>query len=228
MKDNPAHNLLTIYNLLLKKFGQQHWWPGDSKEEIIIGAILTQNTNWRNVEKSIDRLKTNNLINFNNIIKVNNQKLANIIRSSGYYNQKSKRLKTIADFFIKNHLLTPQHITTKRFREMLLDIKGIGAETADSILLYAFGRPIFVIDAYTKRIFNRLGFLDKKASYKAAQDFFMENLNPSAGFALGKDEKLFNEFHALLVKLGKDICKKIPLCSQCPLKSECTYFNDNL
>jgi endonuclease-3 related protein len=219
MKNNPEHNLFTIYNLLFKKFGQQHWWPGESKEEIIIGAILTQNTNWQNVEKSIYNLRLNNLIDFASLVRIEEQKLAEIIRSSGYYNQKSKRLKLIVKFFTENPFAIFENIPTEEFRKMLLGIIGIGPETADSILLYAFNRPVFVIDAYTKRIFNRLKFWSKEVSYKEAQYFFMKNLKP--------DVNLFNEYHALLVKLGKEYCKKIPKCLYCPLKTICDYKKDS-
>ncbi|MCK4357991.1 MAG: endonuclease III domain-containing protein [Candidatus Cloacimonetes bacterium] len=221
MSANQTPQLYAIYNILLKKFGPQHWWPGESKEEIIIGAILTQNTNWKNVEKSIYNLKSNNLIDLSRLDEIDEQKLAEIIHSSGYYKQKAKRLKLVAEFFKKNPISTLENCSTGELRETLLSVNGIGAETADSILLYAFNRPIFVIDAYTKRIFNRLGFWNEKISYKDAQDLFMNNLNPSDGFASGGDVNLFNEYHALLVKLGKDICKKTPLCPQCPLKSVC-------
>lgn len=221
MSNNLTRKLNDIYNSLLGKFGDQNWWPGESKEEIIIGAILTQNTNWKNVEKSINNLKANNLINFYNITKINTEKLAQIIRTSGYYNQKAKRLKLVTEFFNKNPLSILENCLTEELREKLISVNGIGAETADSILLYAFNRTTFVIDAYTKRIFNRLGFWNEKISYKDAQDFFMNNLSPSDGSASGGDVNLFNEYHALLVKFGKDICKKIPLCNKCPLKSEC-------
>ena len=216
MKLNLKYNFLTIYNLLLNKFGSQHWWPGDSREEIIIGAILTQNTNWKNVEKSISKLKSNNLIDFSHLAKINEQKLAEIIRSSGYYNQKARRLKLVTDFFTSHPLPVLDNIPTTLLRKDLMAIKGIGPETADSILLYAFNRPVFVIDAYTERIFNRLGFWDKEMSYKDAQSLLMENLEP--------DVKLFNEFHALLVKLGKEYCKKIPQCFQCELQTMCAYI----
>ena len=211
-------DLITIYDLLFKRFGPQNWWPGESKEEIIIGAILTQNTNWKNVEKSINNLKANNLINFNNIRKIETEKLAQTIHSSGYYNQKAKRLKLVTEFFNKNTFSILENRSTDELREALININGIGAETADSILLYAFNRPTFVIDAYTKRIFNRLRLWNEKITYKDAQDFFIENLNQSQESTFDEYIHLFNEYHALLVKLGKDICKKIPLCQQCPLK----------
>ena len=215
MKKNIKPKLMVIFEILLKKFGPQNWWPGESREEIIIGAILTQNTNWKNVEKSIINLKLNNLIDFSHLAEIDEEKLAEFIHSSGYYNQKARKLKMVTDFFVSHPFSILDSIPTCEFRKDLVAIAGIGPETADSILLYAFNRPIFVVDAYTKRIFNRLGLLGKNISYTDAQTFFMRNL-PA-------DVKLFNEYHALLVKLGKEYCKKIPKCSQCPLEIICSH-----
>jgi len=167
------------------------------------GHILTQNTAWNNVTKAINNLKDNDLIAINKIINVDISKLKDLIKPAGYYNQKAERLKLIALFFKKNKTIT---------REKLLKIKGIGLETADSILLYALNKPYFVIDAYTKRIFKRLGIRDTD-NYDELQQLFIKNLE--------KDTKLFNEYHALIVKLGKNICKKKPLCDECPLNSIC-------
>lgn len=208
-----------IYNLLLKKFGHQGWWPltiedyeskhhaGKPKTskhrfEIVIGAILTQNTNWKNVEKALYNLSKNNLIDIDKIKKIKKEKLAGLIKPAGYYNQKAERLKIVADFLSKNKNPT---------RKQLLAVKGIGPETADSILLYAYNKPFFVIDAYTKRIFERLGY--KAKNYDEWQKLFMDNLP--------KDTKLFNEYHALLVELGKNYCKKKPVCDKCPIKEMC-------
>ena len=211
-----------IYSILYKKFGPQGWWPttlenelhpkhhgiaprnDKEKFEIIIGAVLTQNTNWKNVEKAIFNLNKAKLVDINKIKKINKKKLASLIRPSGYYNQKAERLKLVAGFFNKNKNPT---------REELLVIKGIGPETADSILLYAFNKPFFVVDAYTKRIFSRLGFCDGKCSYDELQQLFQKNLP--------KKTKLFNEYHALLVELGKNYCKKKPVCTSCPLNKLC-------
>jgi endonuclease-3 related protein len=211
-----------IYQKLYSSFGPQGWWPTtlenelhpkhhgkapkNDKErfEIIIGAILTQNTNWKNVEKAILNLNKNQLLNINKIKKINKNKLAALIRPSGYFNQKAERLKLIADFYSKNKNPT---------REELLAVKGIGPETADSILLYALGKTSFVVDAYTKRIFGRLGFKEK--TYDEFQDMFHKNLP--------KKQKLFNEYHALLVELGKNHCKTKPVCKDCPLKKLCSH-----
>jgi len=208
-----------IYNKLFESFGPQGWWPltirnnksehhvGSPKTdnhrfEIIIGAILTQNTNWKNVEKALYNLSKNKLIDLNKIKKEDQNKIAQLIRPAGYYNQKAERLKLIAEFIGKNPNPT---------RQQLLDVKGIGPETADSILLYAYQRPFFVIDAYTKRIFERLGY--KADSYDEWQNLFTTNLK--------EDTKVFNEYHALLVELGKNHCKTKPVCKECPIKKLC-------
>ena len=229
--------ILKIYNELLEKYGNQYWWPVTKEKEVIpkynrniklnekqkleicFGAILTQNTNWKNVEKAIVQLNKNQLININKILKINNKKLAKIIRSSGYHNQKAKKLKNFSLFLFKKYngnldLFFKNNI--KKLREELLLINGIGPETADSIILYAAKKPIFVIDAYTKRIMNRIGF--KENSYEELQKLFMDNLE--------LNEKLFNEYHALLVELGKNICKKLPLCNKCPINKNCNHYNN--
>lgn len=194
-----------IYNSLLVSYGPQEWWPAGNnfnprELEICVGAILTQNTNWKNVEKAIKNLKERNLLNKEAIQNTPEKELASLIKPAGYYNQKAKKLKAFVKF--------EGEIT----RENLLNIWGIGPETVDSILLYAYNKPIFVIDAYTKRVINRLGY--KEQTYDELQTLFMENL-PT-------DEKLFNEFHALLVQLGKNYCKTKPVCEKCPLRKECS------
>ncbi len=225
----------TIYTQLHSRFGNQNWWPvtldnetipkyhkniklnQKQKLEICFGSILTQNTNWKNVEKTIVQLNKNQLIDINKIIKIDNKTLAEKIKSSGYYNQKAIKLKNFC-LFLKNNYnkniekLFSNSITT--LRNKLLSINGIGPETADSIILYAAKKPIFVVDAYTKRIMNRIGF--KENTYDELQNLFMNNLN--------SDEKSFNEYHALLVELGKNICKKKLLCDQCPINNMCNYY----
>ncbi len=179
--------------------------------------ILTQNTNWKNVEKAIINLNKNQLINIGKIIKINNKKLASIIRSSGYHNQKAIKLKNFCSFIFKNYnndLMKFFNNDVKKLREELLELNGIGPETADSMILYAAEKPIFVIDAYTKRIFSRIGF--KETTYDEFQELFMNNLE--------LNEKLFNEYHALIVELGKGFCKKVPICGKCPINKNCDYF----
>ncbi len=230
-------NILNIYNKLLEHFGAQNWWPVTNensvkptykkrdrlterqKLEICVGAILTQNTAWKNVEVAIENLNKENLIDIRKIKKIDKKKLARLIKSSGYYNQKAVKLKIFAKYLAENYKGNLKEFfkkDTEKLRDELLSIKGIGPETADSIILYAAEKPIFVIDAYTKRIFKRLGY--KEETYEELQNLFMENLE--------KDAKLFNEYHALLVELGKNICKTEPLCDKCPLKDLCKYENE--
>ncbi len=230
------NKLELVYNRLFSSFGSQHWWPATKegelapkyhksielnekqKLEICFGAILTQNTNWKNVEKAIIELNKNNLIDVKKIKNINIKKLAQIIKSSGYHNQKAKKLKNFCDFLSKYNgkldLLFRKNIN--ELRKELLFVNGIGPETADSIILYAAKKPIFVIDAYTKRIINRIGF--KEETYEELQALFMQNLP--------NNEKLFNEYHALFVELGKNICKKEPLCGKCPINNNCDYFKN--
>jgi len=227
--------LKTIYSLLHSHFHPQHWWPvtaegklhpeysgGPKNEkqqlEVCFGAILTQNTSWKNVEKAIVELNKHNLINIKKIIK--NEKLAQIIKSSGYHNQKAKKLKNFCNFLLKNYDGSLKNLfnnNIEKLRNELLSINGIGPETADSIILYAAKKPIFVIDAYTKRVMNRIGF--KEQTYEELQRLFMQSLPNS--------ERLFNECHALLVELGKNICKKEPLCKKCPVNMNCRYYRNS-
>ena len=202
-----------IYERLMKSLGPQGWWPGDTQLEIIVGAILTQNTGWNNVSKAIDNLKKEKMLNVKDLKKIHIKKLASLIRSAGYYNIKAKRLKNFINFLIRNYQGGLKEMFNQdylKLRPQLLQINGIGEETADSILLYAGCKPIFVVDAYTKRIFSRLGLIAENSNYDEIQSLFMDNLE--------KDVKLFNEYHALLVNLGKNICKVRPVCKICPLR----------
>ena len=202
-----------IYDRLYESFGPQKWWPGDTQLEVIVGAILTQNTSWTNVEKAIGNLKRENLLDVENLKKITTRRLAHLIKPAGYYNIKAKRLKNFIEYlysFYDGSLKKMFDRDYLRLRAELLSLNGIGQETADSILLYAGNKPIFVVDAYTKRILQRHHLIDKDASYSEIQNLFMDNLK--------KDVKLFNEYHALLVNLGKNICLKRPLCEICPLK----------
>jgi endonuclease-3 related protein len=182
--------------------------------EVAVGAILTQNTSWANVEKAISNLKKYKLLNAQRLYRVNSQRLAEIIRPAGFYNLKSKRLKNFVNFLFSHHkgnLDLMFKTKTSQLRRELLAINGLGPETVDSILLYAGSKPIFVIDAYTKRILSRHHLLPRSAEYGQVQEYFMKNLP--------KKVKLFNEFHALFVQLAKDFCRKKPICSECPLLS---------
>ncbi|MCU0666336.1 MAG: endonuclease III domain-containing protein [Candidatus Omnitrophica bacterium] len=206
--------LKDIYKKLFRCFGRQYWWPAESPFEVMVGAILTQNTNWRNVEKAIGNLKQNKALDPFKMLAMPHKKLACMIRPAGYYNIKTKRLKEFLKFFTRIYkadfgLMRAQN--TDALRKELLAVKGIGEETADSILLYALSKPVFVIDAYTKRLLARHNFIAGSCLYQQAQKIFMENLN--------KDVKMFNEYHALIVKLNKEFClKNNPRCRICPLK----------
>jgi len=208
------NEIKNIYNVLFESFGPQHWWPGETKFEIVVGAVLTQNTSWKNVEKSIKELKDNNLLEFEKILNVDENVLMEKIRSSGFYKQKAQRLKNLV-MKIKEKYGTFENFLENGEREFLLDIKGIGMETADSILLYAMDKPYFVVDAYTLRIFKRYGIIDNddKKNYENVRRMVEETFN--------KNVKDLQEFHALLVKLGKEYCRKNPRCDNCPLKEKC-------
>ena len=215
--DSKIHH---IYELLLKTFGPQNWWPGDTADEIIIGAILTQNVNWKNVVTAIENLKQYNLCTIEQIHHANIEEIAPLIRSTLYYNQKAKKLKNFAEFLFIRYNGDPDRMFRAEIAELriqLLQIKGIGEETADSILLYAGGKPVFVIDTYTKRIFNRLGITKPDWNYSQYQHFFMANLP--------QDVSLFNDYHAQIVHLGKHFCKRKPLCDECPLNNFCEGKN---
>ena len=204
--------LLDLYARLFKAFGPRHWWPGDSGFEIAVGAILTQNTAWRNVTKAIINLKARNLLSPRALYDVPVQNLAVVIKPAGYYNIKARRLKHFADFLYQESdgdldRLLADNLDT--LRERLLSVNGIGPETADSILLYAGNKPTFVVDAYTRRILFRHNLIPEEDPYDDLQSFFMDCLEP--------DPKMFNEYHALLVHLGHTYClRKKPKCTECP------------
>ena len=213
--------LLEIYKSLFEHFGPQHWWPGESAFEIIIGAILTQNTNWNNVEKAVSNLKKANLLTPLKLYNLPISTLSELIRPAGYYNIKARRLKNFLHFLMEEYggdLKRMLNQETFYLREQLLKIKGIGKETADSILLYAASKPIFVVDTYTYRILHRHNLVEEEASYDDLQALFMKHLDP--------DPVLFNEYHALLVRTGKIYCQKRPKCDNCPLKNLVEGTND--
>ena len=203
---------MEIYNLLYNAFGPQHWWPGETTIEIITGAILTQNTAWSNVKKAITNLKNADCLSPQRLHDLKVEKLAELIRPAGYYNIKAKRLKNFINWFFEEYsgdFESLENTGANHLREELLSINGIGRETADSILLYALERPIFVIDAYTVRIAQRHHLSDPDADYEQLRDLFESNLT--------QDISLYNEFHALLVRTGYLYCKPKPKCNECPL-----------
>lgn len=205
-----------IYHQLFTCYGPQHWWPADEPFEVIVGAILTQSTAWINVEKAINNLKHAGVLDPNSLSRMPVEDLAELIRPSGYYNVKARKLKAFLDRLSSygNSLERMFVSDVPQLRSELLSIYGIGEETADSIILYAARKPIFVIDAYTHRIMARLGMNPDSGNYSVLQSVFMENLF--------HDDKVFNEYHALIVRHGKDRCKKSsPLCEGCCLDGIC-------
>ena len=203
-----------IYTVLFNHFGPQDWWPGDTPFEVAVGAILTQNTNWANVEKAITSLKSRKVLNARALHAMPHDRLASLIRPAGYFNIKAARLKNFLAFFANHYGGSMKRMRVAEvhpLREGLLSVSGIGPETADSILLYALGKPVFVIDAYTKRALVRHGVVPEKATYHELQELFHG--------ALPSEVQLFNEYHALFVMLGKHYCRPKPQCSGCPLEN---------
>lgn len=206
--------LRNIYDRLYECYGPQGWWPGRTRFEIIVGAILTQNTAWTNVEKAIRNLRAAGVLTPAKMQRLGSKRLATLIRPAGYYNIKTKRLKSFLNFLddkYEGSLDRMSRLDTKLLRRELLGVHGIGPETCDSILLYAFNRPVFVVDAYTKRVFSRHAFFSENAAYDEVQALFMGALPVRA--------ELFNEYHALVVKLAKECCRKVPKCEECPVKA---------
>ncbi len=205
-----------LYRLLYREYGPQGWWPGDSQLECILGAILTQNTSWKNVEKAINNLRKSNLISIDKLKLLTTDELAQLIRPSGYFNQKALKIKNFIKFITENYNASLERMFDEEMyvlRDKLLSIKGVGPETADSIILYGGNKPIFVIDTYTYRVLSRHGLVPEQTSYNEMQELFMDSLNLDPG--------IFNEYHALLVKVGKEHCKKrIPVCTGCPLEGD--------
>ncbi len=199
---------------MLNHFGPQNWWPAETVLEVMVGAVLTQNTNWKNVEKAIKNLKDKGLLSVTKLNAAPSSELAQLIRPAGYYNIKTKRLKNLMNFIAERYqedLSIFMEDDTQTLRQGLLSVNGVGPETADSILLYAASRPVFVIDAYTYRILYRHGMISEEyATYDVLQDLFMDHLT--------EDASLFNEFHALIVQTGKNYCKRRPICDRCPLE----------
>jgi len=210
-----AHSTLHKYFLaLFEAHGPQHWWPGRSRFEIIVGAILTQSTSWANVEGAIANLRNARLLTPPAIHDIPAAKLASLIRPSGYFRQKAKKLKAFVDFLFDDYsgsLSRMFRTPTAQLREQLLAVHGIGPETADSILLYAGEHPVFVIDAYTRRILERHALADSKRSYEDLRGLFETTLP--------RDTQLFNEYHALIVHTGQNFCRRsVARCNECPLK----------
>ncbi|MDP3787673.1 MAG: endonuclease III domain-containing protein [Candidatus Omnitrophota bacterium] len=212
--------LARIYKRLFKTFGPRGWWPGQSPFEVMVGAVLTQNTAWTNVEKAIRNLKREKILTPARLDNIKISRLARLIRPAGYFNVKAKRLKSLVGFLFEEYKGDLRRMRKERIntlRPKLLGVHGIGPETCDSILLYALEKPVFVIDAYTKRIFSRCGVAKEDIPYEELQSLFMEDLPKSVS--------LYNEYHALIVQLGKDICRKDPKCGLCCIREFCKNKN---
>lgn len=203
-----------IFDILYDHFGPQEWWPGETPFEIAVGAILTQNTNWSNVKKAIDALKNGGVLSYEALSRLSADDIAPLIRPSGYYNLKAGRIRNLLDMIAVEYNGDFDHFLRDSMgsvRENLLMVKGVGPETADSILLYACGHPVFVVDAYTHRVFSRHNLADEETDYDTLQSLFDAHLP--------EDVQLFNEYHALIVRVAATYCKKTkPLCEQCPLQ----------
>jgi endonuclease-3 related protein len=206
-----------VYERLYGHFGPQYWWPGETPFEVMVGAILTQNTAWSNVEKAIANLKANRALSAKAIAVTEHSQLAEWLRPSGYFNIKAERLQSFCRWLLEpGRLRQLEQLDTHALRHALLSVKGVGPETADDMVLYAFGRPVFVIDAYTRRLFSRLGLIAGDEGYEALRAMVEE--------CFGRDApqvEVFNEFHALIVAHAKAFCRKRPLCRGCPLVRRC-------
>ena len=208
-----SDKLNEIYELLLEAYGPQNWWPAESPLEVMLGAVLTQNTNWLGVEKAIANLKHKNLLNPDKLQALATEDLARLIKPAGYFNLKARRLKNLIEFVAEAYsgdLETMGQTETGQLRKELLAVNGVGPETADSILLYALERPVFVVDTYTYRVMNRHGLVGEQVSYDELQELFTQHLP--------LDISLFNQYHALLVRVGKLHCQPKPCCQECPLE----------
>ncbi len=208
-----SDTLYDVFERLSRAYGPQHWWPGENPFEIMVGAVLTQNTAWTNVEKAIDNLREVDALAFEAIVAMKDEQLAELIRPAGYYRVKTGRLKNLLQFITERYdgsleIMFDGDVAS--LREGLLSVNGIGPETADSIILYAGNKLTFVVDTYTARIFKRHGWIEAEADYHAIKDFFE--------YSLEDDVSLWNEYHALLVQVGKNHCRAKPKCNECPLQ----------
>ncbi len=205
-----------LFSLLMKAYGKQDWWPADTPFEVMVGAILTQNTAWSNVVKAIFNLRKNNALNPQAISAMPQAQLADMIKPSGYFNIKAKRLQSFCYWYLQQGSYdTLSKISTDNLRKDLLSVHGIGPETADDILLYAFDRPVFVIDAYTRRLFTRAGLASGHESYEVLRHQVEQVMQDSVVD--------LNEFHALIVWHAKESCRKKPICMHCTLQHHCNY-----
>ena len=211
-----------LYKKLRDNFGYLNWWPGDTKVEIVVGAILTQNTAWKNVEKAIKNLKERKMLSLERLASTELRELEDAIRPSGFYKQKAKRLSNLFKYIKANYSTLERFFDKDKneLRNELLNLNGIGNETADSIVLYAAEKPTFVIDTYTRRIMNRVYGIDEEIEYNKLKEYFESRLR--------QDLELYKDFHAQFVELGKRFCKKKPLCDECPIRDYCRYASKKI
>lgn len=205
--------LLEIYEKLFSHYGPQYWWPAKSDFEMMVGAILTQNTSWSNVKKTLEVLESEKILEASKLHQMSPEELAPFLKSAGYFNLKANRLKALVHFLMEAYEADLEKMkggSLRFLREQLLSVKGIGPETADSILLYGLGKSIFVIDQYTYRVLSRHFLIPEESDYESMQEMMMQNLP--------EDLELYKEYHALIVKVGNEFCKPKPRCEQCPLK----------
>ena len=215
-----------IYEAFFKHYGEQQWWPADSPFEVMVGAILTQNTVWHNVEKAIDNLKRSQMLTPESIIKGDISKLAKQLKPSGYFNIKAKRLRNYCLWYLEQGRLEKlAQLNTALLRKGLLSVNGVGPETADDILLYAFERPVFVIDAYTRRIFSRLGMISGDEGYEPLRAWFENHWATSVSEV--ECSEIYGNYHALIVIHAKEHCRKKPDCEMCPVVKNCQYFRQD-
>lgn len=208
-----------LYQILYKTYGPQHWWPGETPFEVMVGAVLTQNTAWVNVERAIANLREHQALSAEVIVRTHQRRLAMWLKPSGYFNVKASRLKNFCRWLLaEGGEATLDKLSTADLRVALLSVNGIGPETADDMLLYAFARPVFVIDAYTRRILSRLGLISGKEDYETLRAYMEARLQRSDNRL-----SLFNEYHALLVHHGKQVCRRQPACETCCLRRRCPY-----
>lgn len=205
-----------LFRELCNRYGPQEWWPAETPFEVMVGAILTQNTAWERVETAIENLRSEQLLSAEAIVSTAQPKLAELIRPSGYFNLKAKRLHGYCSWYIKNEKYL-WNMDSEQLREELLKVNGVGPETADDILLYAFERPVFVVDAYTRRIFQRTGIISGEESYEVIRHLVEREFSLEDG---GDPVKQLNEFHALIVEHAKQHCKKRPSCEHCPVSCD--------
>lgn len=214
--EDPGSTLIRYYQRLRGHFGPQDWWPARTRFEVVLGALLTQNTAWVNVEKALGNLRCARALSYAGLRRLRPHRLERLLRPAGYFRQKSRYVRSFLNHLERRHRGSLARLLgqpTGGLRKELMGITGVGQETADSILLYAASRPVFVVDAYSRRVLSRHGLADAKASYDHLQAFFHRHLPRST--------KLFNEYHALLVAVGKDYCRaRNPDCSCCPLGIE--------